>query len=350
MKAATTFLVHANITLICLIILILLREVKKAKNIIFAVFFLLAALTFLIVYDKVLQPELWVLALIPIGFNSSYFFWLFSKSVFDDNLRLHYKHFIYFLIASAIMLLSFLQSSHQILFDPNTTDIGIQLFVKAVPALMSLLFVVLAILESQKGRDKDLIETRIAFRCYFIPLTAGLFVLTIAGRLSGSDFTNIPPYIDFIHKLIILAILLPFLYLRVQFKKGFFFSIPQEEESLPFETSEKLILSIQSYMTEQQTYLKEDISLKTIAQDLKIPEYKLRKAINAKLGYKNFNDFINSYRVKYACKILENNSNRDKTILEIAYSIGYKSISPFNKAFKELTGTTPTQYRKNHFA
>ena len=36
-----------------------------------------------------------------------------------------------------------------------------------------------------------------------------------------------------------------------------------------------------------------------------------------------------------------------KTILEIAYELGYQSIGPFNKAFKDLKGLTPTAYRKN---
>jgi AraC-like DNA-binding protein len=64
------------------------------------------------------------------------------------------------------------------------------------------------------------------------------------------------------------------------------------------------------------------------------------------LGFKNFNDFLNKYRVNEACGILTDPSQNEKTILEIAYSLGYQSIGPFNKAFKDLKDTTPTAFRK----
>jgi AraC-like DNA-binding protein len=75
-------------------------------------------------------------------------------------------------------------------------------------------------------------------------------------------------------------------------------------------------------------------------------EYRLRRLINGELGFRNFNDFLNQYRVNEACEVLSDPSQNRKTVLEIAYSLGYQSIGPFNKAFKELTGTTPTAFRK----
>jgi AraC-like DNA-binding protein len=75
-------------------------------------------------------------------------------------------------------------------------------------------------------------------------------------------------------------------------------------------------------------------------------EYKVRRLINGELGFRNFNDFLNKYRVNDACEILNDPSQNRKTILEIAYSLGYQSIGPFNKAFKELKETTPTVFRK----
>ena len=74
----------------------------------------------------------------------------------------------------------------------------------------------------------------------------------------------------------------------------------------------------------------------------------MRRVINAQLGFKNFNDFLNSYRISDARAILADPAQSRKTILEIGYELGYQSIGPFNKAFREQTGTTPTAYRKSN--
>ena len=42
---------------------------------------------------------------------------------------------------------------------------------------------------------------------------------------------------------------------------------------------------------------------------------------------------------------LSNPIKKDLPVLTIALSLGYQSISPFNQAFRELVGQTPTQYR-----
>ena len=57
--------------------------------------------------------------------------------------------------------------------------------------------------------------------------------------------------------------------------------------------------------------------------------------------------FLNQYRINDACETLSDPTQVKKTILEIAYELGYQSIGPFNKAFKDLKGLTPTAYRKN---
>jgi AraC-like DNA-binding protein len=308
---------------------------------------LLSALSFLVVYDNAMEQKLWVYFLIPISFSSSFFFWLFAKSVFDDKLVIHVKYLFYFFLVGSIMLFSHLQHAHHLFFDPELVDIGLNFMVKAIPALTSIFFVVLAVLESQKKPEKDLINSRRTFRCYFIPITAVLLVLTITGKLSITGLSKIPPSIDLFHKVIILCIILPFIFLRLQLKRGFFLSTSDEiDDEIPPAISEGFISDLENFMVTKRVYIEEDVSLKTIASSLKVPEYKVRKIINSKLGYRNFNEFINSYRINEACRVLEDKSNQDLTILEIAYSIGYKSISPFNRAFKELKGQTPTQYRK----
>lgn len=57
----------------------------------------------------------------------------------------------------------------------------------------------------------------------------------------------------------------------------------------------------------------------------------------------HFVEFLNQVRINNACKLL---LDSDWTVSEIAYSCGYKTISNFNKLFKETTGLSPRIYRE----
>ncbi|MFD0763058.1 helix-turn-helix domain-containing protein [Lutibacter aestuarii] len=64
----------------------------------------------------------------------------------------------------------------------------------------------------------------------------------------------------------------------------------------------------------------------------------------------NFYDFVNSYRIEEAKKLLKTN-NEELTILKILYDAGFNSKSVFNAAFKKKEGVTPSEFKKNmlHF-
>ncbi len=55
--------------------------------------------------------------------------------------------------------------------------------------------------------------------------------------------------------------------------------------------------------------------------------------------------YIQACRIRRAKYLLRKN---EMNILDIAYSVGYKNISGFNRAFLEITGETPSDYRKRH--
>jgi len=89
------------------------------------------------------------------------------------------------------------------------------------------------------------------------------------------------------------------------------------------------------------------LTIKNLANTLQTPEHQLRELINQYLGFKNFSSFLNSYRIPAACRQFENVANIRKPILTIALDLGYGSIGPFNRAFKDFTGKTPSQYRQS---
>ena len=83
---------------------------------------------------------------------------------------------------------------------------------------------------------------------------------------------------------------------------------------------------------------------------LDLQEYRLRQAINEGLGYRNFNAFLNRYRIDDAKAALCEPSQREVPVLTIAMDAGFQSIGPFNRAFKADTGTTPTEFRREALA
>jgi AraC-like DNA-binding protein len=96
-------------------------------------------------------------------------------------------------------------------------------------------------------------------------------------------------------------------------------------------------------MAVDHAYRREDLSIATLASLLSVPEYQ-------RLGHRNFNAFVNGFRLAEAMAALADSSKRELPVLTIALSAGFQSIGPFNRAFKAATGLTPTEFRKQKLA
>jgi AraC-like DNA-binding protein len=99
------------------------------------------------------------------------------------------------------------------------------------------------------------------------------------------------------------------------------------------------------YVTEEKPYLNPELSLKLLADLIDIHPNQLSWLLNESIG-KNFNDFINHYRVE-AFKSLSNDpKNSHITLMGLAYDSGFNSKTVFNTYFKKETGLTPKQFLK----
>jgi AraC-like DNA-binding protein len=92
-------------------------------------------------------------------------------------------------------------------------------------------------------------------------------------------------------------------------------------------------------------YQEPGLSLKTLADRVALPEYRLRRLIHRELGLRNFSAFLHRYRVAEACRRLRDPGEGRTPILTIALSVGYTSVNTFNRGFREVTGVTPSEYR-----
>lgn len=108
-----------------------------------------------------------------------------------------------------------------------------------------------------------------------------------------------------------------------------------------------LLRRLDSLITIERVYRQEGLTIGGLAARLDLPEYRLRQAINEGLGYRNFNAFLNRYRIDEAKAALSDPGQRDVPVLTIAMDAGFQSIGPFNRAFKAETGLTPTEFRRD---
>ncbi|MBB4383117.1 AraC-like DNA-binding protein [Bradyrhizobium sp. SBR1B] len=120
------------------------------------------------------------------------------------------------------------------------------------------------------------------------------------------------------------------------------FSQPAADES----ADQKLIDALMRLMADERIYRQENITIGVLAGRLKIPEYRLRRLINQRLGYRNFNVFLNNHRIEEAKAALADPAQAEVPVITIAMDAGFQSLGPFNRAFKAVTGVTPTEYRR----
>jgi AraC-like DNA-binding protein len=111
-----------------------------------------------------------------------------------------------------------------------------------------------------------------------------------------------------------------------------------------------LLRRLDHLMTVERVYRQEGLTIGMLAAKLDLPEYRLRQVINEGLGYRNFNAFLNRYRLDEAKAWLSDASQRDVPVLTLALDAGFQSIGPFNRAFKADTGLTPTEFRRGAIA
>jgi AraC-like DNA-binding protein len=110
----------------------------------------------------------------------------------------------------------------------------------------------------------------------------------------------------------------------------------------PPATHSPRLQKLQAAMAEQRLYRREGLTLADLAEQLALPEAAVRSLINQELGFRNFNDFLHHHRLADAAPRI---AAEDLPFLTIALESGYGSIGPFNRAFKQRFGMTPTQYR-----
>ena len=109
--------------------------------------------------------------------------------------------------------------------------------------------------------------------------------------------------------------------------------------------SPRLLEALQRLLNVDRVYRRRKISIRSLADEIGLPEYRLRRLIHEELGFRNFNAFMHHYRLREACEMLSDPAQARTPILTIALTVGYQSINTFNRAFREILGETPSTFR-----
>ena len=314
-------------------------------------------------------PRTWQAPFVAVSVGNAVLFWVFVRALFDDDFALRPVHVASWLAVAALAALNcaIVSGSASVLAP---VIMGIQ---RAVP----LLFAVLAAMAAASQWRADLVEGRRRLRVFIVVAgvgySLGMLAVRLAsprGQLSGPSATA-----DVAMLLLIVAVVA---WRMVRLAGSELFPAAQAPAAIPLPplpapqppveapadpphpepepgpasdpAEDRLADSLHHAMAVEHAYRSEDLSIAALAARLSVPEYRLRRLINQRLGHRNFNAYVNGFRLADAMAALADSSKRELPVLTIALTAGFQSIGPFNRAFKAATGLTPTEFRRKKLA
>ena len=352
------------VVLLVLIAALLLRDARRVPAGIFAALFALGAAAYTIVSASVFAPvpPLWLLPLRMIGMGNPLVFCLFAAALFDDDFKPSWLHAVAWLTMVALGLVACI-------------------WIDAAPArwafsALGLACNALGVWYVLSGRALDLVEERRRLRAVLVVLLALYSAAIIATEIalpagSGGPILYLGNGIGLLTITLVFAVVL----LSVSGDSALI-SLPATEPAVqgaiqgimqgtlqvtsphrpavvadqgdPIERDDdtRLLAALRRLMEHDRAYREEGLSIGGLAGKLGIPEHGLRRLINRRLGYRNFNAFLNRYRLDDVTAALADPAQEAVPILTIAIDAGFQSLGPFNRAFKAQTGMTPSEFRR----
>ena len=287
-------------------------------------------------------------------------FWLLSKSLFEDAFQWKWSYLLVYVLYAVIGGVSnyitfgdLRGMAHWVM----RTEVAYNGMALIPLVLMSIVLVALALYHALKDWRVDLVESRRRARMVSV-LLGGAVMLVITAveffSLGRPRSILLDTMVSGFFFLLIVGISSHFLEFRrkqpdqpapLEFPSPTPIDVDAEAGDTP---GAAIIEELERLMLEKRLFCEEGLTIGRLAERLEIKEYLLRRLINGHLGYRNYNQFLNRYRIEEAAKLLLAPQTRHLPVLSIALDVGYRSLTVFNKSFKEIMGLTPTEYRSRH--
>lgn len=202
----------------------------------------------------------------------------------------------------------------------------------------------------QKGSRGDLVEARRRVRGPFMAVVA-LFVVVLSGFQIGESFGFAAAWYPLMGAGALASFCLGGAIVLLETRAVLFGvsgpAINAEASDPGTSAADRAeIARLTALMTSTRLWNQEGLTIGELAAKLGAPEHRLRRLINDQLGYRNFAAFINAHRIEEAKRLFADPAQARKTVSSIAFDLGFGSLGPFNRAFRETTGLSPTEWRK----
>lgn len=284
----------------------------------------------------------WAAPLAALAVGGNLVFWLFARSVFDDAFRLHRLHVCLWAAIAAAGVVGAL----------GLAPPAAEAFVGAGLAVQALGFAGLAVAQTIGSWRADLVEPRRRVRVFIVAASALHIALTASAGLGPR--LEAMPQIRLADAASLALIALTIVWTALRDGTSALLTAPparQREAASPSRTKGEvadaaLLRRLERMMIEERAYRREDLTVGRLAQALDVPEYRVRRAINRGLGYRNFAAYLNGHRLAEVRRALADPTQAAVPILTIALDAGFGSLGPFNRAFKAATGLTPSAFRR----
>lgn len=268
------------------------------------------------------------------------FIWWLGLAIFQDDFRLRWPHLAVLALNCIILLPHRVRELQGDDYFHHGLNVGLDLVMVAI--MGHLIFVTL------KGRADDLIEPRRRLRLYFVltMVMATLSAMLVENLLANSH----PEFLQTLRCIIIFPLALwGILWLTEMHPEKITFTDPSKSPESPpnIDPRDKVLLDkLQTAMDVDHVYIEPGLTIRILSDRLGAPEHHLRRLINSGLGYRNFSSFLNHYRIEAIKAAFAKPENSRIPVLTIALDHGYNSLAPFNRAFRNIEGMTPSAYRR----
>jgi len=328
----------AGIALLLLLAVVLLRDGRRAVAVRLGALYAVCAAATLVSAAPPLdgQPYLWLLPFQILNAGAPVVFWLLASALFDDEFEPAWPHALAWLGLTGVGLWMVRGGGHAVFW---TYKAG------------TLLSVAAAMVQVLAGRSGDLVEARRRLRVRFVAVIGSFSAVIVISSLFLHGGRDSPAfgYADALGNLVIaggLAVMVLSLGSSPLLAPLALAPGRRAEAAEPDPREAVLLEALRRRMQDERAYREEDLNIAALAARLAIPEYRLRRLINQRLGHRNFAAFLNGYRLDDAMGALADLSQDQVPILTIALDAGFASIGVFNRAFKARTGMTPTAFRR----
>lgn len=292
----------------------------------------------------------WGLLLLALSSANCVVFWLWARAAFDDDFVPRPWHGV---LWAAVAVAQWLDASG------ITRSAALERAIERTLSSAFLGLALLAVAQTLLTWRADLVEGRRRLR--LVVLIGASAQIVLNSYLSFVQQPSIPTFstasVANAFALFVLVGLSAWSLLKAGTRQGSILmpatSVPlgapakaSGDQGKPAAIEPALLRRLEQLMTVERIYRRERLTIGSLAAELGVPEYRLRQLINEGLGYRNFNAFLNHYRIGEAKAALVDPEQVEVPVLTIAMDTGFQSIGPFNRAFKAATDLTPTEFRR----